>query len=269
VLFVSDRDGNGEIYRMLPDGREQRRLTFTGDRYENFPAGSPDGLWIAFERSDGVNPSHIWVMSRDGRNARQLTSGSGADLHPTWSPDSSKVAFASDRDGNWEIYTARLTDGMVTRLTFNSAADLDPAWSWASGRIAFQSNRIGPNAEIFSMAADGSDVRRLASNPNGDSGPSWSPAGERIVFNGNRAEQTLYLMTASGGGIVPLVSRSLRPYSPAWGPTGASGMIVFAGYRPGSGHSEILRVAADGSGLALLTFNEVNFDYAPGWLPGP
>ena len=254
---------------MLPDGREERRLTHTVDPYENAPAGSPDGRWIAYARAAGGAAEHIWLMSRDGQNARQLTDGAGRNLHPTWSPDGAYVVFASDRDGNWEVYKLRLADDALTRLTFNSATDLDPDWSWASGRIAFQSNRVGPNSEIYSMLADGSDARRLTVNYNGDSQPSWSPLGDRIVFNGNRAEQTLYRMEADGTVVIPLVSRALRPSSPAWGEATGREFIAFTGYRPGSGHSEIMRVAPGGSGLVTLTHNEVNFDYSPGWLPAP
>jgi len=269
VLFASNRDqGNGEIYRMLPDGRQQIRLTFTADVYENTPVGSPDGRWIAYERTGAEGPTHIWLMSRDGRNPRQLTFGTGYDYTPTWSPDGTKLAFTSDRDGNSEIYTVRVADGAVSRLTFNSAADQGPNWSWANGQIAFHSNRYGPNPEIFRMEADGTNPVRLTVNPNGDAGPSWSPAGDRILFFGNRAEQTLYVMQADGFNIVPLVSRNLRPGGSSCAPAGAGDFIFFQGYRPGSGHSEILRVAPDGSGLVLLTFNDVSFDYAPGWLPG-
>jgi hypothetical protein len=75
-------------------------------------------------------------------------------------------------------------------------------------------------------------------------------------------------MRADGFDIVPLVSRNLRPGGSSWAPAGAGNFIAFSGFRPGSGHSEIFRVAPDGSGLVLLTFNEVDFDYAPGWLPG-
>ena len=56
VVFASDRDGNGEIYRMLPDGRNQVRLTFTADAWETAPAGSPDGRWIAYERTRQRRP---------------------------------------------------------------------------------------------------------------------------------------------------------------------------------------------------------------------
>ena len=269
VLFASNRDGKGEIYRMLPDGREQIRLTFTADAYETKPVGSFSGRWIAYERTDPGGTTHLWLMSRDSRNPRQLTFGSSYDYCPTWSGDGTRLAFTSNRDGNWEIYTVRLADGLVTRLTFNAAADEGPNWSWASGQIVFQSDRYGPNPEIFRMEADGSGVVRLTVNPNGDAGPSWSPAGDRIAFFGNRAEPTLHVMRADGFDIVPLVSRNLRPAAPAWGPASAGDVIAFQGYRPGSGQSEILRVAPDGSGLVLLTFNELDFDYAPGWLPAP
>ena len=63
-----------------------------------------------------------------------------------------------------------------------------------------------------------------------------------------------------------LAPQSLRPDSPAWGFVGDT--VVFSGYGPGSGYSEIMRIEADGSGLALLTDNEVDFDYTPGWLAG-
>jgi YVTN family beta-propeller protein len=268
VLFGSNRDGNSELYRMLPDGREPIRLTFTADASEVSPAGSPDGGWIAYTRLGADGGQHLWLMNRDGHNARQLTFGSWDDIRPTWSGDGTQIAFASNRHGDWEILALRLADGSITRLTFDAAEDTNPDWSWATGRIAFQSNRGGPNPEIFSMAADGSDVRRLTVNINGDRGPVWSPDGGAIVFWGSRAEQTLYKMQADGTEIAPLVSRLYRPESPAWGPGSAASWIVFAGYRPDSGHSEIFRMTPAGAEIVLLTMNEVNFDYSPGWLPG-
>jgi YVTN family beta-propeller protein len=268
VLFGSNRDGNSELYRMLPDGREQLRLTFTAEASEVSPAGSPDGGWIAYTRLGADGWQHLWLMNRDGHNARQITFGSWDDVQPTWSGDGAQIAFASNRHGNWEILAFRLADSSVARLTFDPAEDANPDWSWATGRIAFQSNRYGPNPEIFSMAANGNDVRRLTVNPNGDRGPVWSSDGGAIVFWGSRAEQTLYKMRADGSEIIPLVSRMYRPESPAWGPGSAASWIVFSGYRPGSGHSEIFRMTSSGAEVVLLTLNEVNFDYSPGWLPG-
>ncbi len=122
VVFASDRDGNGEIYRMLPDGRSQVRLTFTADAWEGAPAGSPDGRWIAYERTDGGSPaySQIWLMSRDGRGATMLTDGPFNNLHPTWSADSRKLALASDRDGDWEIYVLDVATRSLVKVTDNT-----------------------------------------------------------------------------------------------------------------------------------------------------
>ncbi len=268
VLFTSDRDGNTELYSMLPDGREQRRLTTSVGSGEGDATGSPDGRWIAYSRVEADGKSYLWLMNRDGHNARPIALSTGQDSHPTWSPDGALLAFARYEGGNADIYTLRLADGVVTRLTRDPSADLGPDWSWANGRVAFESNQAGANSEIYSMAPDGSDVHRMTINPNGDAQPSWSPLGDGIAFWGSRAEQTIYRMNATGSGLVPLVSRTLRPGGPHWGPTGAGGWIVFTGYRPGNGYSEVFRMTSTGAGLALLTHNEVNFDAATGWLPG-
>ena len=94
VLFTSNRDGNTEIYSMLPDGREQSRLTTTADSGEGDAVGSPDGRWIAYSRVEADGKSYLWLMSRDGRNPGRITDGLGQDFHPTWSPDATRLAFA-------------------------------------------------------------------------------------------------------------------------------------------------------------------------------
>ena len=193
VLFSSDRDGNGEIYRMLPDGRNVQRLTFTADAWETGAVGSPDGRWIAYTRQGMTGPSHIWLMSRDGRGQVMLTDGPSNNQSPTWSADSRKLVFASDRDGDWEIYLLDLATRAVMRLTDNTWDDTQPDWSKISGRIAFVSTQFSLNGELFTMAADGSDVQQLTSNVNGDSAPSWSPLANRLAFFGTRsAGQALY-----------------------------------------------------------------------------
>ena len=268
VVFASSRDGNGELYRMLPDGRRQVRLTFTADASENAPAGSPDGRWIAYERTDGGSPAYtqIWLMSRDGRGATMLTDGPFNNLRPSWSADSSKLAFASDRDGDWEIYVLDLAARSLVKVTDNTRDDLHPDWSKINGRIAFTSYRTPSNGEIYSMAGDGSDLRQVTSGFD-DSSPSWSPSADRIAFWGSRPQgQALYTVRSDGSDVRLIVPQALRPAGPAWGAVG--GAILFSGYRPDSGYSEIMRVQADGSGLVLLTNNEVDFDYAPGWLAG-
>ena len=196
------------------------------------------------------------------------------DGGPTWSPDGTKLAFASDRDGDMEIYVLSLTPSMapgtVTKLTDNTAFDYAPDWSWRNNRIAFQSNRVGPNSEIFDMRADGTDVRRLTVNYNGDADPSWASDGLHIAFWGTREQQTIYTMNADGSNIQPLIPQvPYRAGSPVCGPPGSqAGTVLFSGYRPDSGFSEIYRVLANGAEIRLMTVNVAEWDYNPGWLPG-
>ena len=92
-----------------------------------------------------------------------------------------KIAFASDRDGNWEIYVMNADGSNQTRLTNNSAVDRQPTWSPDGTMIVFYSDRDG-TCEIYGMNADGTGQTRLTNNTVADWDPSWSPDDTRIVF---------------------------------------------------------------------------------------
>ena len=85
-----------------------------------------------------------------------------------------RIAFASDRDGNWEIYIMNVDGSEQTRLTNNPADDLSHCFSPDGSKIAFTSDRDG-NYEIYMMNADGSGQVKLTNNPAVDFGPCFSP----------------------------------------------------------------------------------------------
>src|SRR5215210_4533556 len=93
---------------------------------------------------------------------------------------STQLVFASDRDGNLEVYSANADGSDVRRLTTSPGDDGEPSWS-STGRIAFTSSRDG-NDEIYTMNADGSDLKRLTTNTSPDGLAVWSPNGSRIAF---------------------------------------------------------------------------------------
>jgi dipeptidyl aminopeptidase/acylaminoacyl peptidase len=85
-----------------------------------------------------------------------------------------QIAFSSNRDGNFEIYTMNDDGSDVTRLTEDDANDFDPSWSPDGDKIAFVSFRDGSNnMEIYVMDADGSDPARLTDNDADDREPDW------------------------------------------------------------------------------------------------
>src|SRR5712664_585155 len=99
---------------------------------------------IVYTKSRDVN-DEIYVINSDGTAQTRLTNNPASDRCPTWSPDSTKIAFASDRDsvgsGNYEIYVMNVDGTNPTRLTNNPALDFAPAWSPDGTKIAFHSNR--------------------------------------------------------------------------------------------------------------------------------
>ena len=116
--------------------------------------------------------------------------------------ENSKIAFTSDRDGNYEIYVMDAADGSnPTRLTDNTAFDGYPSWSPDGTKIAFTSGD-GNGAEIYVMdAADGNEQIRLTDNFGNNAYPSWSPDGTKIAFTsyGHGGGGEIFVMDAAAG----------------------------------------------------------------------
>ena len=126
ISFISDRDGDLEIYVMNSDGSGVTQLTHN-QASDSMPSWSPDGRRIAFT-SDRDGDLEIYVMNSDGSGVTQLTHNQASDSMPFWSPDGRRIAFASDRDGDYEIYVMNLYGSDVRQLTHNEADDFLTGW---------------------------------------------------------------------------------------------------------------------------------------------
>ncbi|MGH2765470.1 MAG: TolB family protein, partial [Actinomycetota bacterium] len=146
-----------------------------------------------------------------------LTNDGGDDDDPAWSPDGSKIAFSTDRDGNLEIYVMNAADGSgQTNLTNDGEDDREPGWAPDGSRIAFRANRGG--FEIYVMNADGSGQTNLTNSPGGDVSPTWSPDGTRIAFATSRLGfNEIFVMNADGSGQTDLTNNlPASDGSPDW-----------------------------------------------------
>ncbi len=85
---------------------------------------------------------NLYIKSLHGSAVVQLTSDPSSDIQPVFSPDDSRVAFASDRTGNWDIWVIDRQGGNRIRLTDGHTVNFGPAWS-PSGQVLFTSARSG------------------------------------------------------------------------------------------------------------------------------
>ena len=194
--------------------------------------------------ADGSRPDTTELFSLAHRIARH-----GED--PTLSPDRTRVAFESIRDGNREIYVMGADGSAPTNITQHGAQDSSPAWSPDGRQIAFESNRNG-DPELYIMNADGTGVEQLTFEPGDRAGaPAWSPDGSSIAFV--RSGEIFAIELASGD--VRLLSNSaLLVGSPAWSPDGA--WIAYIEVDAQSEFSHVWVMAADGNAARQLTFGE-------------
>ena len=205
------------IHVMNADGSGITQISSTPCCDRDFqPDWSPDGERIAFVSTrDGDGEYEIFVMNDEGElvgpPATRLTNdpmppfGQGiSDSQPTWSPDSSRLAFMSNGRGadadSCDLFAMDAADGdgdgvgdNLTRMTFDDGFncdhfdDMNPSWSPNSSLIAFDSPRSGDFEVWVVDAANPSDIRNVTDNPGYDGQPTWSADGTEIIFVSSRS----------------------------------------------------------------------------------
>ncbi|MBU4362703.1 hypothetical protein KJ813_08610 [bacterium] len=285
IAFVSDRDGNREIYVTDACGRNQINLT-NHPSADMSPAWSPDGTKIAFV-SDR-QPQGIYIITADGRNQRFLTEG----RDPAWLADSSKIIFIK---GTHEICIVKPDGTDKHSITIDPASARVHNFHFLTEKNSFSKPSVSPDSSTIAFAIgkwssgwpyriclmqmDGTGLRNLKEGKfvSGNE-PSWSPEGQMIVFRNDPGYSLSFPEGRRYGGPLDIVSfdtavdttqlpKKIWSYGGLdWSPDGAS--IAFSGHRKKEDINESINIFITCIGTNIIrkiTEGKGN-NWDPSWL---
>ena len=205
----------GELDKLTPSGGEQVTP------YNTLPSPLKQGAILLSISEDGH--SHLYAYRPFSTGFSRLTEGSWDDVAPALSPDSTYIAFTSNRDRQWDLYLLEMASGQLIRLTNTPEYDGAPSWSPDGRFLAFETY-IEDNLEIAIIALPGNeDPIRITNHPNADFSPNWSPRGRQLAFTSNRSgDPEIWLADLDQASDEHYVNISQNTHSkesyPAWSP---------------------------------------------------
>jgi Tol biopolymer transport system component len=224
------------------------------------PSWYPDSSQLVFAAEVGTAAADIYRMALDGGSRRRLTDHTANDSAPAVSPDGTRIAFESDRDGNAEVYVMNADGSNVVRLTNDPARDQAPAWSPDGRRLAFTSNRDNrASADVYIMQVDGSGLDRVT-NDLANWAPQFSPDGRHLAVQVN---QDLHVISLDDRSRRVLTAGRDNGMNPTWAPDGQR--LAFVTTR--NGRSEIFTMNADGTDQKVLVSMPAGWVIDPRWSP--
>jgi Tol biopolymer transport system component len=225
-LAFFENDGavlsGNEIWVVNADGTGLQKLTDT-DENDTSPSWSPDGAWIAFERTRSSLPG-IYRISPDGTGATRVSSDLSYVASPEWSPDGGRLVYTASpmlTNITQDVYVVHADGtGEVNLTSTPSVAERDAQWSPDGSRIVFSRSTSMTSADIWIMNADGTGQVNLTASPGTNNRfPVWSPDGRAIAFASNRTGDTeIYVLRADGSATLRVTTSPGVDSQPAWRP---------------------------------------------------
>jgi tricorn protease len=208
----------------------------------------------------------LWIVPRDGGEAGRLTSGTGTETDPAFSPDGKSVAFTGEYDGNVDVFVVPSTGGVPKRLTWHPAADRVLGWTPDGKRIIFASSRSSYSFfnEMFTVPAEGGVEEKLplpsgysASESLDGQSIAYEPSARAFTmwkrYRGGRTSR-IWLARLSDSSVTKVPRTNSNDFNPMW----SGDRVYFLSDRSGSAtlfyydlKSKAVREAIPNEGLDL------------------
>jgi dipeptidyl aminopeptidase/acylaminoacyl peptidase len=235
VSFLSGRTGAFDVWKAPLAGGAATQLTERTNPLDEprwTPRWSPDGRWISYvsSRSGERNNDDLWIVSADGRENRQLTTGLIVDTDPIWSPDGRRLAVVANAEiEHWygddlDLWIVALDDVRPRRVTTNGGVTrkLDGgAVGWSpDGQFVYCLNHVNGDTNLAAVRIDDGLLTRISNHDGVVSDFTLSPAGDAfaIVIASQTAPPEIAVLTAEGGLAVPLTNAASRLQAPITAP---------------------------------------------------
>lgn len=274
IGFISDRDGNYEIYIANADGSAVTRVTSTAF-FEHMIKWSPDGTKIAYaiDHNSYVGLEYLEVININrGEFSAPVTVLAQNDninvLNFDWMPNGQGFVFHGvedllDQDTDTDLYLVNIDGSNLQQIT-NTGDCKDPCWAPNGQSIVYSQVIVPRNLfHLCTMNAQGGNIQRILDH--NCVYPAWSPDGSRIAGAYETAPTIfhLFLINPDGTGLTMLASQSNEEANPRWSPDGSR--IVFS-YNNGSSMGLAI-MNSDGTNRIIIISPSNSNNFAPDWRP--